>query len=65
MLAGIGFTMSLFFAGLAFGTSDALALSAKIGILAGSVVSAAPRIAFLAVAAAGRTEPHEDGKEGT
>ena len=59
MLAGIGFTMSLFFAGLAFGTSDALALSAKIGILAGSVVSAALGIAFLAAAAAGRTQPHE------
>lgn len=58
MLAGIGFTMSLFFAGLAFGTNDALALSAKIGILAGSVVSAVLGITFLAVATASRTEPH-------
>ncbi len=48
MLAGIGFTMSLFFTGLAFGTSDALALSAKLGILAGSAISAALGIAFLA-----------------
>lgn len=37
-LAGIGFTMSLFIAGLAFGTSDLLNF-AKVGIIAGSVVS--------------------------
>ena len=63
MLAGIGFTMSLFFAGLAFGTSDALALSAKMGILAGSLVSAALGIAFLAVSAAGGAELHERENE--
>ncbi len=63
ILAGIGFTMSLFFAGLAFGTSDALALSAKMGILAGSVVSAALGIAFLAVSAAGRVELYEHENE--
>lgn len=39
-LAGIGFTMSLFIAGLAFGTSDLLNF-AKVGIIAGSVVSGA------------------------
>lgn len=37
-LAGIGFTMSLFIASLAFGTSDLLNF-AKVGIIAGSVVS--------------------------
>jgi len=37
-LAGIGFTMSLFIAGLAFGTSDLLAM-AKAGILVASLVS--------------------------
>jgi len=63
MLAGVGFTMSLFFAGLAFGTSDALALSAKIGILAGSAVSAVLGIAFFAGVAAQRTEPHEREEE--
>lgn len=47
MLAGIGFTMSLFFAGVAFGANDALALSAKVGILVGSVASAAIGIAYL------------------
>lgn len=62
-LAGIGFTMSLFFAGLAFGTSDALALSAKIGVLAGSVASAALGIAFLAAVAADKTESFEHEKQ--
>lgn len=52
MLAGIGFTMSLFFAGVAFGTNDALALSAKVGVLVGSVASAAIGITFLAALAA-------------
>jgi NhaA family Na+:H+ antiporter len=37
-LGGIGFTMSLFIADLAFGTSDSLPL-AKIGILAASLVA--------------------------
>jgi len=62
MLAGIGFTMSLFFAGLAFGTLDALALSAKIGVLAGSLVSAALGMALLAMVArrAERRSEHEE-----
>jgi len=38
-LAGIGFTMSIFIAGLAFSGAPELADSAKIGILAGSVIS--------------------------
>lgn len=37
-LAGIGFTMSLFISGLAFGASDLLDVS-KIGILTGSIIS--------------------------
>jgi NhaA family Na+:H+ antiporter len=37
-LAGIGFTMSLFIAGLAFG-DEALLLAAKVGILGGSLVA--------------------------
>jgi NhaA family Na+:H+ antiporter len=38
LLGGIGFTMSLFIANLAFGTTDALAI-AKIGILSASTVA--------------------------
>jgi NhaA family Na+:H+ antiporter len=39
LLTGIGFTMSLFIAGLAYG--PAMLTAAKIGILCGSAVSAA------------------------
>jgi NhaA family Na+:H+ antiporter len=47
-LAGIGFTMSLFIAGLAIGDA-ALLDSAKIGVLAGSVVSAVLGVGLLLV----------------
>lgn len=41
LLAGIGFTMSLFVGGLAFGGSEELLDGAKLGILSASVVAAA------------------------
>ena len=52
-LAGVGFTMSLFIAQLAFGDSALLAPS-KIGILAGSVLSGAIGVAVLRAAEARR-----------
>ncbi|MDO9512222.1 MAG: Na+/H+ antiporter NhaA [Bacteroidales bacterium] len=39
VLSGVGFTMSLFIGGLAFNTNDVFMNSAKIGIIAGSIVS--------------------------
>lgn len=48
-LAGIGFTMSLFFTGLAFGTRDALALSATVGVLTGSIISAILGLGLIAL----------------
>jgi NhaA family Na+:H+ antiporter len=39
-LAGVGFTMAIFIAGLAFANTPGLIDSAKIGILIGSIISA-------------------------
>lgn len=54
LMAGIGFTMSLFFVGVAFGNQGPLSLSAKVGVLAGSLASAVLGAAFLALAARGK-----------
>lgn len=48
VLAGIGFTMSLFIAGLAYGDGTPLHWQAKIGILAASLISAVTGLAILA-----------------
>lgn len=47
ILGGIGFTMALFIAGLAFGTSEQLD-AAKIGVLCGSLLTGLIGAAFLA-----------------
>ena len=52
LLAGIGFTMALFIADLAF--DDALIDAAKLGILCASLVAAAGGLAVLAWATRGR-----------
>jgi NhaA family Na+:H+ antiporter len=55
MLAGIGFTMALFIASLAF--SESLIGSAKLGVLLASVVSALAGLALLTWTTTGSTRP--------
>lgn len=50
LLAGIGFTMALFIAGLAYGEGTPLHAEAKIGILGASLASAIVGLAVLALA---------------
>ncbi|MFW6033686.1 MAG: Na+/H+ antiporter NhaA [bacterium] len=55
MVAGIGFTVSLFITGLAFPEGSQLAADAKVGVLAGSVLAAAAGAATLVAANARRS----------
>ncbi len=55
LLAGIGFTMSLFIGGLAFPGDDAMQDAVKIGVLAGSLLSGVAGFVVLRCAPAGRT----------
>jgi NhaA family Na+:H+ antiporter len=56
LLAGIGFTMSLFIAYLAFGQSPALD-EVKVGVLAASVVAALAGLGFLRAGLAAADRP--------
>ena len=59
-VGGIGFTVSLFVAGLSFPGEEVLTGEAKVGILAGSLLSAVVGVAILLVASrAARREPEE------
>jgi NhaA family Na+:H+ antiporter len=58
LLAGIGFTMALFIAQLAFG--DEMLESAKFGIFLGSLLAAGAGLAVLSVASRGRTPGSTD-----
>jgi NhaA family Na+:H+ antiporter len=51
LLAGIGFTMALFIAALAYGEGSPLHQQAKIGILTASLVSAIAGVLVLGLAA--------------
>lgn len=54
LLAGIGFTMSLFVAGLAFAGEPRLLADAKVGILLGSVCNALVGAALLVLTLRGK-----------
>jgi NhaA family Na+:H+ antiporter len=63
LLAGIGFTMSLFIGNLAFGTGD-LAAPVRFGVLGGSFASAVLGLAVLAMVCRGGPERDSDlGRE--
>jgi NhaA family Na+:H+ antiporter len=63
-VAGVGFTVSLFIAGLSFPGSEALSDDAKVGILVASVVAAAAGVVVLLLATARQPgEPETDAGE--
>lgn len=59
LMAGIGFTMSLFFAAVVFANQPALSLSAKVGVLGGSLASAILGTVFLVLASRRARRPAE------
>ena len=65
-VAGIGFTVSIFIAGLSFPGADLLTEEAKIAILLASLIAAVVGVALLLAATRGRSEPpmSEDAVDG-
>ena len=62
-VAGIGFTVSIFIAGLSFPGSDALTAEAKVGILVASLVAAIVGTVLLLLGTRGRElEPQEESE---
>ena len=59
ILCGIGFTMSLFIGALAYPGDAALVDQAKLGTLAGSLLSAVAGYALLRLSPAGEQSPHD------
>jgi NhaA family Na+:H+ antiporter len=64
VLCGVGFTMSLFIAGLAFGDGAARNIDAKIGIVSGSILSAIAAWAILAGSRPARNEIPDGAADG-
>lgn len=62
-VAGVGFTVSLFVTGLAFGDDSMFAADAKVGVLGGSVIAAVLGAVVLVVAAR-RRDLHVRGDSG-
>ena len=61
-VAGIGFTVSLFIAGLSFPGSEALTDDAKVGILIASVVAAVVGVTVLLLSS-GRAEQPDPARD--
>ena len=59
-IAGIGFTVSLFIAGLSFPGNEALTEDAKVGILVASAIAALLGLAILHIATSGVRRPAPD-----
>lgn len=63
-VAGIGFTVSLFITGLAFGEDSPIAAEAKVGVLGGSLIAAILGSVFLVLAARRHgTQPQPSGED--
>jgi NhaA family Na+:H+ antiporter len=64
LIAGIGFTMSLFIGGLAFG-EGALAAPVRVGVIGGSLIAALLGLAVLSAGKTGASDPNLAADEDT